>query len=89
MLTNFSPSPPLPSFSVSPSPSLSLSPSFPRQGQKLSRYSRQAKELLENGGPGLGEDDIVADVMMGPSHSKRPRLQHGGEGAMEMGEMAF
>jgi hypothetical protein len=27
--------------------------------------------------------------MMGPSHSKRPRLHHGGEGAMEIGEMAF
>ena len=55
----------------------------------LSLSLRQAKELLENGGPGLGEDELVADVMIGPSHSKRPRLHHGGEGAMEIGEMAF
>ena len=64
------------------------------QGQKLSRYSRQAKELIENGGPGLGEEELVSDIMIGPSHSKRPRL-HGmeggmvGSGTMEIGEMAF
>ena len=67
------------------------------QGQKLSRYSRQAKELLENGGPGLGEEELVADILIGPGHSKRPRIQ-GIEGTMggtaggmtmEIGEMAF
>ena len=67
------------------------------QGQKLSRYSRQAKELLENGGPGLGEEELVADILIGPGHSKRPRIQGiegtvaGTAGAMtmEIGEMAF
>ena len=54
------------------------------QGQKLSRYSRQAKELRENGGPGLGEDDLN---MLGVAHSKRPRLQ-GMDGTM-VEEMAY
>ena len=52
---------------------------------------------MENGGPGLGEEDLAADVLMGPSHSKRPRLHAveggmvggGGGMSMEIGEMAF
>lgn len=44
------------------------------QGQKLSRYSRQAHELIENGGPGLGEEDLVSEIILGPDH-KRQRLQ--------------
>ena len=44
------------------------------QGQKLSRYSRQAKELVENGGYGLGEEELLPEYML---QVKRPRLQTG------------
>ena len=47
----------------------------PLQGQKASRYSRQAHELLENGG--LDDDDLMSEIILGPTESKRPRMMSG------------
>ncbi|XP_064394804.1 REST corepressor 3-like [Halichondria panicea] len=44
-------------------------------GQKASRYSRQAHELLENGG--LDDDDLMSEIILGPTESKRPRMMSG------------
>ena len=50
-------------------------PFHPQQGQKASRYSRQAHELLENGG--LDDDDLMSEIILGPTESKRPRMMSG------------